>query len=299
MGLLEDIQNAAVDGRSDLGSILRKCKLLASRLGSKPLEDWLVWESNGYPPEVDVPDYRKWSLQIRGHFAGPFGSQVNYVIVPPVCLPEKTREWVENYECRESVTTLEAALAEVKGHNLQLSPPNLQLIVNKRILPQYVCMQAWAEYGPAHLVELLNTVRNRILDFALALGKEQPTLLDAEDGSVKKGAIDASKVTQIFNTTIHGPTQFVGSASTSAFTLNVGKQDIASLQAFLKANGIEENDRADLRSAVQSEPTLSDGQFGPKVSAWITRMMRKAAEGGLAVAGELLVKAVMNYYGLG
>src|SRR5579871_3717688 len=87
MGLLEDIQNAAVDGRSDLGSILRKCKLLASRLGSKPLEDWLVWESNGYPPEVDVPDYRKWSLQIRGHFAGPFGSQVNYVIVHRfVCL---------------------------------------------------------------------------------------------------------------------------------------------------------------------------------------------------------------------
>jgi len=74
VGLLEEIQNAAVDAQSDLGTLLRKCKLLAARLGSKPLEDWLVWESNGYPDDVRVPDYRVWSLEIKGHFLGPFGS---------------------------------------------------------------------------------------------------------------------------------------------------------------------------------------------------------------------------------
>ena len=52
MSLLEDIQSAAVDSNSDLGTILRKCKLLAARLGSKTLENWLIYESNGYPLDV-------------------------------------------------------------------------------------------------------------------------------------------------------------------------------------------------------------------------------------------------------
>lgn len=62
MTLLEDIQNAAIDAKSDLGTLLRKCKLLAARLGSQQLEDWVLWESNGYPADVNVPDYRIWPL---------------------------------------------------------------------------------------------------------------------------------------------------------------------------------------------------------------------------------------------
>ena len=58
--ILEDIQNDAVDASKDLSTLLRKCKLLAARLGSQQLEDWLLWESNGYPGDVPVPDYRVW-----------------------------------------------------------------------------------------------------------------------------------------------------------------------------------------------------------------------------------------------
>jgi AbiTii len=37
--LLEEIQNSAVDAQIDLATLLRKCKLLAARLGNQPLED--------------------------------------------------------------------------------------------------------------------------------------------------------------------------------------------------------------------------------------------------------------------
>ncbi len=37
MTLLEDIQNAAIDAENDLGTLRRKCKLLAARLGSQHL----------------------------------------------------------------------------------------------------------------------------------------------------------------------------------------------------------------------------------------------------------------------
>ncbi len=57
MSILEEIQQAAVDANSDLGTLLRKCKVFAARMESQPLENWLIWESNGYPDEVEVPEY--------------------------------------------------------------------------------------------------------------------------------------------------------------------------------------------------------------------------------------------------
>src|SRR3972149_416226 len=101
MSLLEEIQTAAVDANSDLGTLLRKCKLLAARLGSQPLEDWLIWESNGYPDNIPVPGYRVWPLEIRGNFAGPFGSFLKNANIPYACLPEEGRKHYENYECRQ------------------------------------------------------------------------------------------------------------------------------------------------------------------------------------------------------
>ena len=101
MTVLEEIQAAAVDGKTDLGTILRKCKLLASRLGSQPLEDWLLWESNGYPDDVPVPDYRKWPLQLKGYFAGYFGARITNAPIPWLSLPEKVRDQYEHYECRQ------------------------------------------------------------------------------------------------------------------------------------------------------------------------------------------------------
>lgn len=68
MSLLEEIQKDAVDSRSDLGTLLRKYKVFAVHLKSQVLEDWLIWESNGYSDKVDVPNYRIWSLEVKGNF---------------------------------------------------------------------------------------------------------------------------------------------------------------------------------------------------------------------------------------
>lgn len=89
MSLLEDIQNVAVDGTSDLGTLLRKCKLLAARLDNKQLENWLLWESNGYPDDAEVPEYRVWPLQLKGHFSGYGGSGISNAPIPLAVVPEK------------------------------------------------------------------------------------------------------------------------------------------------------------------------------------------------------------------
>jgi hypothetical protein len=74
---------------------------------------------NGYPDSVNVPNYRVWPLELKGHFAGPFGSGLRNAPIPLASLPEKARHHYEHFECRQSIASIEALLAKSDGTNLQ------------------------------------------------------------------------------------------------------------------------------------------------------------------------------------
>jgi hypothetical protein len=138
-------------------------------------------------------------LEIQGHFAGPFGSGLRNAPIPLACLPETTRKHYERFECRQSIATIETSVAKqhAQGGTLEVSTGDLSLILGTRVYQGYNCIQAWAEFSLGNLVELLNAVRNRTLDFALAIWKEQPEAGQTPTGSATR--IDSSRVTQIFN----------------------------------------------------------------------------------------------------
>jgi AbiTii-like protein len=304
MSLLEEIQASAVDGNNDLGTVLRKCKLLASRLGSQPLESWLVWESNGYPDGVEVPDYRIWPLQLKGHFAGYFGSGLQGVQIPLAVIPERVRGSYERYECRQSVAGIEATLAAVRSGKGTVTVPtgDLALALGGDVYENYNCLQAWAEFSTGHLFELLNSVRNRILDFALALWKESPAAGEVGTDSSRK--LEAAQVTQIFQTTVYGGSAtLVGSAPHSSINLDITSNDFGSLQQSLLQQGLSAGDTKELEAALAKDPKpTAKGKLGPTVSAWMGKMVKKAAEGtwnaGVDIAGKILSEAITKYYGL-
>lgn len=116
--------------------------------------------------------------------------------------------------------------------------------------------------------------------------------------------LEATKVTQIFNTTVYnGSANLVGTATESKISFNISANDMSALEGILRENGIDDSDLHELKIALASEPKpTSDKAFGPKVSAWISTMMNKAADGtwnvGLGAAGSLLAQALAKYYGL-
>jgi hypothetical protein len=75
MSLLREIQTALMEAQP-IGPILLKLRFLASRLGSNVLEEWVKHESEGYPPEVILPSYRKAPVSYVGSFSGPLGSGI-------------------------------------------------------------------------------------------------------------------------------------------------------------------------------------------------------------------------------
>ena len=302
MSLLEDIQNAAIDASIGLGTVLRKCKFLAARLGSQQLEDWLIWESNGYPEDVPVPGYRVWSLEVKGHFAGPYGSGLKNAPIPLGLLPKNVRRSYTKYECRSSIAAIESALEENDGGIIQVTTGDLSLALGANVYRDMNCLQCWAEFSTTNLVELLNAVRDRVLDFSLAVWKDQPNAGDPKSNAPESPSSDT--ITQIFNTTVYGgPANLVGTARDSSVDFNIVSTDFESMRRVLQANGVSEEDITELREAVDSdEIPKSAGQFGPKVSSWIAGMMKKASEGtwgvGIAAGGNLLAQILSKFYGL-
>jgi hypothetical protein len=301
MSLLEEIQTAAVDSTSDLGAILRRCKVLAARLGNRPLEEWLLWESNGYPAEAELPDYRVWGLTVKGHFSGPFGSGLRNAPIPTICIPEDVRESVTTFKCRQSVSALEQLLAGTDGGTLQADLGDLNVLLGTRVYQGNNCLQAWGEFGVGCIVEVLNAVRNRILDFALAIEKEYPSAGERSPGTAP---IDQGRITQIFNTTVHGGSMnLVGSSDRSQVSLAIQPHDFDSIRAQLESFGVSAEEIGSLQEALEADPRpTSPNRFGPRVAEWMGSAIKKAASGswkiGVDVASSVLSKMVSRYYGL-
>ena len=186
---------------------------------------------------------------------------------------------------------------------MHINTGDLALALGQKVYQGQNCIQAWAECGEGHLVEVLNSVRNRILDFTLAIQKEAPGAGETVPGS--SGDIKTERVSQIFYTTVYGgAANLVGAANDSTITFNISTQDFQSLERVLEQNGVKKPDLLELKGTLESESVKNPSEgFGPKVSMWIAKMMQKAADGswqiGLGAAGNLLARAIAKYYGVG
>ena len=68
MTLLQEIQADTSGSGGDLTTILRKCKILAARLGSEEFARWITWELDGYPDDQATPPYRRLAAQYYANF---------------------------------------------------------------------------------------------------------------------------------------------------------------------------------------------------------------------------------------
>jgi hypothetical protein len=302
MSLLREIQDAAIDGSTDLETLLRKCRVLAARLKNEQFKLWVQSELDGYASTADVPDYRKFHCQCFGHFSGPFGSGLKNAPIPETCIPEEIREGLTNVVMGDGVGPLKNLLSGGKDDQLTSNwPADATLLFGRQIYRNMNLMQGWMVMSKSQVIGILSTVRNKILNFAIEIEATNPDAGEAAPGSTP---VPTEKVSQIFNTYIYGTVGNVASGHDiqQTATVNVQQGNFPSLAKYLKEQGIEEDDVLALKEAVKSEPKLLSSGFGKKVSTWIGKMIQKSAEGtwkiGTTVAANLLTSAIKLYYGI-
>jgi hypothetical protein len=212
MSLLREIQAAAVDSSVPLSTLLRKCKVLAARLGNPEFKQWIDAELNGYASKDALPPYRVLNTHSKGHFSGPFQSGLRNADIPLLCVPEEWRESMGHCYLMQPIAALESLAANSDGDTAQ-EPwnPDLVAYVGGKIYQGMNCMQAWKVIPINSLVAALDTVRTRVLNFVLEIEVEAP---DAGEAPVNSNPVPQEKVHQIFNTYISGNVQNLATAST-------------------------------------------------------------------------------------
>jgi hypothetical protein len=213
MSLLRQIQDAAVDSAVELPTLLRKCKVLAFRLGNEDFKRWIDNELSGYDEKDDLPEYRILNVNSKGHFSDAFGSGLKNADIPLMCLPKELRENLGHSYLKQPIAAI-ASLVSNKNSGTIQEPWNPDLVAHFRdkMYERLACMQAWKVIPASALVAALDTVRTRVLNFVLEIEAQNPA---AGEAMSNEKPVAPEKVQQIFNTFISGTVQNLTSGSTN------------------------------------------------------------------------------------
>jgi hypothetical protein len=304
MSLIHDIQAAAISQITDLPTLLRMCKLLAARISHEQFAHWVDCELNGYPDVASLPDYRVVRVESYGSFFGTY-AKADRLQVPLTVLPENLQEHFSLAYLGSSISAYAMFEAKDKAGTLR-EPWPLDLAVNNAsaIATGMQCISAWKEIPMGAVVGLLDSVKTRVLGFAIDLEKEAPNAGEMPIGSTPP--LSREKMTQIYNTNIVGN---VGNISNSgenysqSSTLDINTGDWDTLVKRLADLGLRAGELDGIQADYDAAARSNDIQEKRNLAGgWISRLTSKLFSGGTGVALEVgaagVAKAIASYFGL-
>ncbi|RMF92101.1 MAG: hypothetical protein D6734_13025 [Candidatus Schekmanbacteria bacterium] len=304
MSLLYEIQESIVQSDADIGPVLLKLRLLAARLGSVSLEEWVKYESEGYPTDIEVPPYRIIGVSYRGTFSGPFGSGIKNAPIPSYLIEKFAGKQWTRYQVRESIAAIDELLnaSSDKGGSLEIDASDLILLLQGKIYPDYACNEIRGTVSRAAFAEIRHSVKNRILELTIQIEKTFPEATKITFGSLKINKVNSEEINKISTQVIYGNVTNITTGDGAQFIISVGKGDNDSLIRYLVESGIPEDDAKVFSEILASEePAGKDEPFGLRAKTWLLENLKKAANGtwkvGISVATQVLTEAALKYYG--
>ena len=191
MELLQEIQNTAVKADADVAALLRLCKILAARLGSSEFSQWVESELNGYPSADLLPSYRVLNVESYGNFVGPFQTMIKNVPLPPSLLPDPQRYIANKAYLAESVSAYASLIKEASPTFKIAWSADAVLAFGQAFIENNTCVEAWRLLSRGALAAVIETVKNRVLSFALELESHDPRAGDvaSNETSVEVGQL--------------------------------------------------------------------------------------------------------------
>jgi len=307
MSLLRDIRADAINANVDISVVLRKCKVLAARLGNEEFKQWVEYELNGYTAKEDVPDYRILRVDSYGHFAGIAGSGMNNAPIPPSVIKGLSKEWKDFITTHYFMDSISYYTSLMKGQSgdepLKVPwPADLIAYVGNNVYQYMNCVSAWKLISSASIASIIDTVRNKVLSFVLEIEAEAP---DAGEAPPDTKPISEERVAQVFQTVVMGNVTNLAAgngAIAQSTDIKVVQNDLDSLRQYLSSVGIGEPDLKKLDKAIKedAESSVKD-ELGNKVRTWIGKMVSKSGSTAwnvaTSVATQLLIQALSKYYG--
>jgi AbiTii len=308
MNLISELKNDVIDSKVSISTALRKAKVLASLLKNEKMKEWIDRELNGYfNVEVEeIPSYRRANGQNFGTFTGQFGRRIDDAHIPLLTLPPIIQDYAKFIYFRDGVKALES-IVEKSDQVMQMKwPADFIVYVQKNceIYQDMILADAWQLFNISEVESVLDTVRNRLLDFILSLEEDFPEYMKDEN-KIKR--IPEEKVTTSFNMHIYGGQNIIAGGTKinqSIGTIN-SQNNFSELKEFLKSLNIPNEEIDKLEKAIKDDGEVTGKNFGTKVSDWIGNISKKFLKGTIDVAKQSatsiileVTKSLARYYGI-
>ena len=276
---------------SEISPVLLKLRLLASRLGSDLLEEWVKYETEGYPKEVEVPDYRKIGVHYTGTFSHPTQILRNVPIPPYLVERLAGKQWVL-HQMREPLAEIEHLIQrsyQDTESSLTLGgSANLISLLQGKVYRGMACHDVTGTISENALVNIQSVVRSRIMDLTIQI---EAAIGATSDGSDPANSPDTYNA--ITDSVIYGSVN-IGSNISGNVTQTVAAKDPESLTAALEELGLGAKNSAALAHIMAGEKPSGNSSLGAKAKAWIARNVDDVAR---PVIVKLLSDLARSFYG--
>lgn len=181
--IIKDLAN----GKADTQTALKRTKVLLQDLENDDLLDWVNYEIEGYPDDVEIPDYRVIGGQLYGtYFKGSLANHIiyNHVPLPLGNLPDEIKEDILTIKIRQGIEALKGVIAKSEKNNNRLM---------KQIPPEYypyiaqanndlgmMITTASVELNMPKVLNIFPKVESKLLDILSYLEKQFGNLDDLD-----------------------------------------------------------------------------------------------------------------------
>jgi hypothetical protein len=298
MKLLDEIIEGAVSDTQPIGTVLRKCLVLERQVKNEKFRIWLNSELDGYDNADDLPDYRTLNSISRGFFVGYAGSQINDQPIALHVMEENHRKLVDKLRLTQPAASYEGRPDKSADGSLPW-PPSLTTKYQRKFIENFVLNRAWQEVPGSCMVGLVETVRNRVLRFALdikdQLGEDQESVAQLPAETVEKSVIN----------NIYGGSVFIAAHAETISQVahtNIVAGDASGLFKALSNLGVTEEGLKALQHDMEADKQDGKPSLGQKTMGWLTDIGKylgtEGVKVGVEVAKRAATKWIMQHYGL-
>ena len=284
------LQELAASGDASVSELLRKARIVASKLKLDEFNDWLQHELHGYPPDANLPEYRIFFGDLRAH------NPMNGILMPVRFNVELT-EALSRIRCRQSIGSLEDVLKGASnGLQVPLSPRDLEFVHGLMDEDAREWVMPFRRVSPTQLSAILDRVRSIILDWSLQLESQGivgdgMTFSEEEKQRATTQSVHINNFQGVFG-------NVTNSSVTQRLEMKIDHRDLKGLLDFMRSQRIPEAEVQVLQEAIlaDAEPTERK-HFGKNVSSWLGRLVSAGYDLAVGASGELLANAIWSYYG--
>lgn len=157
---IKELQNEITNKSISTAELLRKAKILASKLKQDEFIKWVDKELNGYSEENPVPEYRtvKGTPQARSRWG----------MLPYINQDSKSQEILSERAISQSIPQLEELLATKENTFSVQFPPDIEAIMRKGPQEEHIA-GLYLMIDRSEITGIVERARNKILQWCLDL----------------------------------------------------------------------------------------------------------------------------------